>query len=155
MEKKTRNHACENSHLSQLRTASDVSPGYTRCVKRKWAMFSLRGRRLKGKGKGVLGARETLLAPKIPFPVSFKAACHAGQGYVKQDTWHVWKPIFWYMQLYHALLSKRTCGYYLCFFFWFPLFLNFLLFTRHPPPGNRHPRKSPAESQTPREKWRK
>ena len=31
--KKTRNHACENSHLSLLGTASDVSSGYTRCVK--------------------------------------------------------------------------------------------------------------------------
>ena len=41
---------------------------------------SLRGRRLKGKGKGVLGARETRgaraphvsLAPKTPFPFPFK-----------------------------------------------------------------------------------
>ena len=31
--KKTRNHACENSHLSLLGTTSDVSSGYTRCVK--------------------------------------------------------------------------------------------------------------------------
>ena len=38
--KKTRNHACENSHLSLLRTTSDVSSGYTRCVKWKWAMSS-------------------------------------------------------------------------------------------------------------------
>ena len=36
---------------------------------------SLRGRRLKGKRKGVLGARETprvSLAPKTPFPFPFK-----------------------------------------------------------------------------------
>ena len=34
---------------------------------------SLRGRRLKGKGKGVLGAREPdSLAPKTPFPFPFK-----------------------------------------------------------------------------------
>ena len=40
---------------------------------------SLRGRRLKGKGKGVWGARETRwgasrvsLAPKTPFPFPFK-----------------------------------------------------------------------------------
>jgi len=33
---------------------------------------SLHGRRLKGKGKGVLGA-----APKLPFP-SLSNACHAG-----------------------------------------------------------------------------
>ena len=45
------------------------------------------------------------------------------------------------MQLYHALLSKRTCGYYLCFFFWFPLFLKFFII--HPSPTTRHP--SPAE----------
>ena len=45
---------------------------------------SLRGRRLKGKGKGVLGARETreaplafLSRPKPPFP-SLSNACHAG-----------------------------------------------------------------------------
>ena len=29
--KTPRNHACENSHLSSLRTTRDVSPGYTRC----------------------------------------------------------------------------------------------------------------------------
>ena len=34
-----------------------------------WRYNSLRGRRLKGKGKGVLGARESgSLAPKTPFP---------------------------------------------------------------------------------------
>ncbi|CAH3041539.1 unnamed protein product [Porites lobata] len=27
-------------------------------------------------------------------------------GYVKQDTWHVSKRIFWYMYLYHALLKS-------------------------------------------------
>ena len=53
--------------------------------------FSLRGRRLKGKGKGVLAARETRgareegvsLAPKTPFPqtpfsLPFQNAGHAG-----------------------------------------------------------------------------
>ena len=78
--------------------------------------------------------------PKFPFS-SLSNACNGGKGYVKQDTWHVWKPIFWYMQFYHALLSKRTCGYYLCFFFWFPLFLKFFII--HPSPTTRHP--SPAE----------
>ena len=52
---------------------------------------SLRGRRLKGKGKGVLGARETrgareeggmlafLSHLKLPFPFpSLSNACHAG-----------------------------------------------------------------------------
>ena len=52
---------------------------------------SLRGRRLKGKGKGVLGARETrgareeggtlafLSHLKLPFPFPFLSnACHAG-----------------------------------------------------------------------------
>ena len=48
-----------------------------------YCVASLRGRRLKGKGKGVLGARETRgtreegLAPKFPFP-SLSNACHAG-----------------------------------------------------------------------------
>ena len=44
-------------------------------------LHSLRGRRLKGKGKGVLGAREMREArpsrPKSPFP-SLSNACHAG-----------------------------------------------------------------------------
>ena len=77
--------------------------------------------------------------PKFPFS-SLSNACNGGKGYVKQDTWHVWKPIFWYMQLYHALLSKRTCGYYLCFFFWFPLFLKIFYYspvTHHPAPVTR------------------
>ena len=47
-------------------------------------LTSLRGRRLKGKGKGVLGARETRgartprvsLAPKTPFPFPFKRLPH-------------------------------------------------------------------------------
>ena len=43
---------------------------------------SLRGRRLKGMGKGVLGARETRLGAwsraLIPFP-SLSSACHAGE----------------------------------------------------------------------------
>ena len=48
---------------------------------------SLRGRRLKGKGKGVLGARETReareeassRAPRAPNPLSLPFhACHAG-----------------------------------------------------------------------------
>ena len=50
-----------------------------RCSWRSHDNFSLRGRRLKGKGKGVWGARETRwgasrvsLAPKTPFPFPFK-----------------------------------------------------------------------------------
>ena len=43
-----------------------------------WRYNSLRGRRLTGKGKGVLGARETRVVPRIspahktPFPFPFK-----------------------------------------------------------------------------------
>ena len=47
--------------------------------------LSLRGRRLKGKGKGVLGARESRFPsrPKPPFP-SLSNACHAGYYSLKK-----------------------------------------------------------------------
>ena len=86
--------------------------------------------------KSCLWKQSPLLAPHRKWRFArLHAVCQTKMGYVKQDTWHVWKPIFWYMHLYHALLSKRTCGYYLCFFFWFPLFLKFFII--HPPPVTR------------------
>ena len=79
---------------------------------------------------------KTVTSPSSAPQVTFRQATRGvSNENVKQDTWHVWKPIFWYMHLYHALLSKRTCGYYLCFFFWFPLFLKFFII--HPPPVTR------------------
>ena len=86
--------------------------------------------------KSCLWKQSPLLAPHRKWRFArLHAVCQTKMGYVNQDTWHVWKPIFWYMHLYHALLSKRTCGYYLCFFFWFPLFLK--CFIIHPPPVTR------------------
>ena len=67
---------------------------------------SQRGRRLKGKGKGVLGARETRgaraprvsLAPKTPFPFPFKRLPRRLLSFRNQESttwnpsWTVWDP---------------------------------------------------------------
>ena len=61
--------------------------------------------------KSCLWKQSPLLAPHRKWRFArLHAVCQMKMGYVKQDTWHVSKRIFWYMHLYHALLSKRTCG---------------------------------------------
>ena len=84
---------------------------------------SLRGRRLKGKGKGVLGARETrgvrkegafLSRLKPPFP-SLSKACHAGYflmwseqidwvlHFILQDLISVCRELLWKVQIQNSL----------------------------------------------------
>ena len=59
---------------------------------------SMRGRRLKGKGKRVLGGRETR---KLPFP-SFSNACHAGYKPVRSEPDGVKR----HLQIYKARLTE-------------------------------------------------
>ena len=66
--------------------------------------------------KGEIMPVKTVTSRPLPAPhrkwrfARLHAVCEMKMGYVKQDTWHVLKRIFWYMHLYHALLSKQTCG---------------------------------------------
>ena len=78
------------SWYSCYRPTLKTRPIFSTYLKEIDVLHSLRGRRLKWKGKGVLGARETRgpgcarrvrvsvsLAPKAPFPF-LSNACHAG-----------------------------------------------------------------------------
>ena len=61
--------------------AHTQTDGYSLIKIRQNRQISLRGKRLKGKGKGVLSAKETRggRAKTPPLP-SFSSACHAGHG---------------------------------------------------------------------------